>query len=118
MKKIFQLKVWKYFKKNHKNQFVFSSKTIEELSKKEFKKEIKQPNFIDKCNNKLIFLKIIEKIVYRHRSCIEFPEYGQVPRKSLDSFIAPCATIAGNVYIGNKVSVWYGCVIRGKSKKK
>lgn len=99
MKKIFQLKVWKYFKKNHKNQFIFSSKTIEELSKKEFKKEIKQPNFIDK--------------FYRHRSFIEFPEYGQVPRKSLDSFIAPCATIAGNVYIGNKVSIWYGCVIRG-----
>lgn len=30
-----------------------------------------------------------------------------------DVFIAPNATIAGEVFLGNGVSVWHGTVIRG-----
>ena len=30
-----------------------------------------------------------------------------------DVFVAPNATIAGEVFLGNEVSIWHGTVIRG-----
>jgi len=47
----------------------------------------------------------------RHRSIM--PLYDLSPIILLDCYIAPNATIIGEVIIGNESSVWYGSVIRG-----
>jgi gamma-carbonic anhydrase len=41
------------------------------------------------------------------------PYKGKTPRIAPDAFIAPTAVIIGDVEIGPKASVWFGCVIRG-----
>jgi len=56
---------------------------------------------------------------YRHRQVIEFDAKNRDdvllrPLISLDSvFIAPSATIAGNVVIYQQSSIWYNCVLKG-----
>jgi len=40
-----------------------------------------------------------------------FPKFGQ------NSWVAPDATIVGNVEMGEECSVWFGCVIRGDVHK-
>jgi carbonic anhydrase/acetyltransferase-like protein (isoleucine patch superfamily) len=57
----------------------------------------------------------------KHQTFTEFPykEYYApyvewrpgFPMKGSDNFIAPSATIAGNVRIGSNSSIWYGCII-------
>lgn len=39
----------------------------------------------------------------------------QVPRIHPEAFIAPTATVVGDVVIGARASVWYGAVVRGDS---
>jgi carbonic anhydrase/acetyltransferase-like protein (isoleucine patch superfamily) len=41
------------------------------------------------------------------------PFQEKTPRIAEDAFIAPGAVIIGDVEIGSKTSVWFGCVIRG-----
>jgi carbonic anhydrase/acetyltransferase-like protein (isoleucine patch superfamily) len=41
------------------------------------------------------------------------PHHGITPRIAPDAFIAETAVIIGDVEIGPKSSVWYGCVLRG-----
>ncbi|MCP5367415.1 MAG: gamma carbonic anhydrase family protein [Hyphomicrobiales bacterium] len=41
------------------------------------------------------------------------PFRGQVPRIAPDAFIAPTATVIGDVSIGARSSIWYACVLRG-----
>jgi len=41
------------------------------------------------------------------------PFDGHVPQIAADAFIAPTATIIGDVEIGTASSVWYGCTVRG-----
>lgn len=41
------------------------------------------------------------------------PYRDQTPRIAPDAFIAPNATIIGDVEIGAGASVWFGCVLRG-----
>jgi gamma-carbonic anhydrase len=43
------------------------------------------------------------------------PFEGRHPRIAPDAFIAPGAVIIGDVEIGPKASIWYGCVLRGDS---
>lgn len=38
---------------------------------------------------------------------------GKKPLVTEDGFIAPNATVIGDVEIGNHASVWYNCVIKG-----
>ncbi|HVI87578.1 MAG TPA: gamma carbonic anhydrase family protein [Dongiaceae bacterium] len=40
---------------------------------------------------------------------------GQLPRIAADTFIAETATVIGQVEIGARSSVWYGCILRGDS---
>jgi carbonic anhydrase/acetyltransferase-like protein (isoleucine patch superfamily) len=42
-----------------------------------------------------------------------FPFKGVWPRIAEDAYIAPTATVAGDVWIASEVSVWFGAVIRG-----
>jgi len=41
------------------------------------------------------------------------PFGGKVPVIAPDAFVAPTATVIGDVEIGAGSSVWYGCVVRG-----
>lgn len=41
------------------------------------------------------------------------PWKGVSPRIAADAFIAPNAVIIGDVEIGSKASIWFGCVLRG-----
>lgn len=41
------------------------------------------------------------------------PYRGIMPTIAPDAFIAPGAIIIGDVHIGSKSNVWFGCVIRG-----
>lgn len=43
----------------------------------------------------------------------QFPHRGRRPRIAPDAFVAPTATVIGDVEIGPAASVWYGCVVRG-----
>ncbi|MCA9653580.1 MAG: gamma carbonic anhydrase family protein [Myxococcales bacterium] len=38
---------------------------------------------------------------------------GRIPQVAADAFVAPGAAIVGDVRLGPKVSVWFGCVLRG-----
>lgn len=38
----------------------------------------------------------------------------QQPALAQDVFVAPSAAVIGNVSLGNKASVWYGCVLKGE----
>ena len=33
-----------------------------------------------------------------------------------DAFVAPGASVIGDVQVGRGSSIWYGCVLRGKQK--
>lgn len=44
---------------------------------------------------------------------IRLPFRGVLPRIAPDAFIAPTATIIGDVVIGPLANIWFGCVIRG-----
>ncbi len=41
------------------------------------------------------------------------PYRGCRPRLSSDAFVAPGATLIGDVELGAQASVWFGCVVRG-----
>jgi carbonic anhydrase/acetyltransferase-like protein (isoleucine patch superfamily) len=41
------------------------------------------------------------------------PFNGKTPKIAADAFIAPNATIIGDVEIGSGASIWFGCVLRG-----
>ena len=41
------------------------------------------------------------------------PYQGRVPRIADDAFVAPNATVIGDVEIGSQSSIWFGCVVRG-----
>lgn len=49
----------------------------------------------------------------RHRATMNF--FGVKPFKTNDTFIAPSASVIGNVMTWDESSVWYGAVIRGDS---
>lgn len=61
-------------------------------------------------------LRALEKPIFkenfsRHRSVMNLYEHH--PNLSPDSFIAPNASVIGNVTMGRKATVWYGAVVRG-----
>jgi carbonic anhydrase/acetyltransferase-like protein (isoleucine patch superfamily) len=41
------------------------------------------------------------------------PYRGILPRLAPDAFVAPGATLIGDVELGEQASVWFGCVVRG-----
>lgn len=44
--------------------------------------------------------------------------YDKAPKVDKDAFVAPSASIIGNVNVGQASSIWYGCVLRGKQECK
>ena len=54
---------------------------------------------------------LITQIFTRHRPSMTF--WGKKPFKTNDTFIAPSASVIGNVTNWDESSVWYGAVVRG-----
>ena len=42
---------------------------------------------------------------------------GRTPRLGREVFIAPTATVAGDVVLGDRASIWYGCVVRCEEQR-
>lgn len=40
--------------------------------------------------------------------------FDKAPVINKDAFVAPSASIIGDVQVGRMSSIWYGCVLRGK----
>lgn len=40
--------------------------------------------------------------------------FDKAPVVDKDAFVAPSASIIGDVLVGRGSSIWYGCVLRGK----
>ena len=44
--------------------------------------------------------------------------FDQKPKVAANAFVAPSASVIGDVELWDKVSVWYGAVIRGECRQK
>uniref|UniRef100_A0A453AXU8 Uncharacterized protein n=1 Tax=Aegilops tauschii subsp. strangulata TaxID=200361 RepID=A0A453AXU8_AEGTS len=53
-----------------------------------------------------------EEQVSRHRTVMSI--FDKEPRINKDVFVAPSASVIGDVEIGHGSSIWYGSVLRGK----
>jgi len=53
------------------------------------------------------------ELAARHPGAIILPFRGVWPRIAEDAYIAPGASVIGDVEIGAESSVWFGCVLRG-----
>lgn len=51
--------------------------------------------------------------VSRHRTLMNV--FDKAPVVDKDAFVAPSASIIGDVQVGRGSSIWYGCVLRGKN---
>lgn len=51
-------------------------------------------------------------VVSRHRTLMNI--FDKAPVVDKDAFVAPSASIIGDVQVGGGSSIWYGCVLRGK----
>lgn len=51
--------------------------------------------------------------VSRHRTLMNV--FDKAPVVDKDAFVAPSASIIGDVQVGRGSSIWYGCVLRGKT---
>lgn len=50
-------------------------------------------------------------LVSRHRTLMNV--YDKSPVVDKDVFVAPSASVIGDVQVGRASSIWYGCVLRG-----
>jgi len=66
---------------------------------------------LDRAGCRLQGNNIFKEPLTRHRPVINL--YEKVPDVHQDAFVAPSAAVIGDVQIGAKSSVWYGCVLRG-----
>ena len=41
------------------------------------------------------------------------PHHGVRPKFGTDVFIAPTAVVIGDVVVGDRASIWFGCILRG-----
>jgi len=49
----------------------------------------------------------------KHRQQVSLgPADEATPKVAPNAYVAPCATLAGNVEVWDQSSIWYGCVIR------
>ena len=50
----------------------------------------------------------------KHRTLMNL--IGKAPSVAQNAFVAPSASVIGDVKVGANSSIWYGCVLRGKSE--
>ncbi|CAE7917869.1 GAMMACA1 [Symbiodinium sp. KB8] len=66
---------------------------------------------LDKVGLKVLNKPVFKESFSRHRAVMNLYEHH--PDVSVDAFVAPNASVVGNVFIGMRASVWYGAVLRG-----
>jgi len=69
-------------------------------------------HYIEKYNLNNLKKSNFDELYSKHMSLVQLNE-DFAPKVADDAFIAPCATLTGNVEIWTKASIWYGVVIRG-----
>lgn len=62
---------------------------------------------LDYNNHVCIFLYVVS----RHRTLMNI--FDKAPVVDKDAFVAPSASVIGDVQVGRGSSIWYGCVLRG-----
>lgn len=50
-------------------------------------------------------------------SAVSYPDLSIVPSLERAAFVAPTATVIGDVVVGHRVSIWYGAVVRGDMER-
>lgn len=58
---------------------------------------------------------VIHLLVSRHRTLMNV--FDKAPAVDKDAFVAPSASIIGDVQVGQGSSIWYGCVLRGRNNQ-
>ncbi|XP_057873162.2 gamma carbonic anhydrase 1, mitochondrial isoform X2 [Cryptomeria japonica] len=56
---------------------------------------------------------VFQEQLSRHRPLMNL--YDKVPNVAKDVFVAPSASLVGDVKVGQGSSIWYGCILRGHS---
>ncbi|URE07552.1 bacterial transferase hexapeptide domain containing protein [Musa troglodytarum] len=56
---------------------------------------------------------LFQEQLSRHRTLMNI--FDKVPNVHKDAFVAPSASVIGDVQVGQRSSIWYGCVLRGHS---
>lgn len=66
---------------------------------------------IDRLGSRLQGNYYFQEQLSRHRTLMNI--FDKVPTIHKDAFIAPSASVIGDVQVGQGSSIWYGCVLRG-----
>ncbi|XP_061342324.1 gamma carbonic anhydrase 1, mitochondrial-like isoform X1 [Gastrolobium bilobum] len=66
---------------------------------------------LDRLGSRLQGNYLFQEQLSRHRPLMNL--FDKAPIIHKDAFVAPSASIIGDVYVGQSSSVWYGCVLRG-----
>ncbi|GAU15284.1 hypothetical protein TSUD_03510 [Trifolium subterraneum] len=66
---------------------------------------------IDRLGSRLQGNYYFQEQLSRHRTLMNI--FDKAPSVDKDAFIAPSASVIGDVHIGRGSSIWYGCVMRG-----
>ncbi|TMW94229.1 hypothetical protein EJD97_010554 [Solanum chilense] len=66
---------------------------------------------LDRVGNRLQGSSHIEEHLSRHRTLMNV--FDKAPVVDKDVFVAPGASVIGDVHVGRNSSIWYGCVLRG-----
>ncbi|GER49042.1 GAMMA carbonic anhydrase [Striga asiatica] len=66
---------------------------------------------LDRLGSRLQGTYLFQEQVSRHRTLMNLCD--KVPVVDKNAFVAPSASIVGDVYVGPSSSIWYGCVLRG-----
>ncbi|KAL6518446.1 Gamma carbonic anhydrase 1, mitochondrial [Orobanche gracilis] len=66
---------------------------------------------LDRLGSRLQGNYLFHEQVSRHRTLMNL--FDKVPVVDKNAFVAPSASIVGDVYVGPSSSIWYGCVLRG-----
>lgn len=66
---------------------------------------------IDRLGSRLQGSYYFQEQLSRHRTLMNI--FDKVPVVDKDAFVAPSASVIGDVQVGRGSSIWYGCVLRG-----
>eukprot|EP00753_Platysulcus_tardus_P019390 PLAT7136.1.p1 GENE.PLAT7136.1~~PLAT7136.1.p1 ORF type:complete len:254 (-),score=101.02 PLAT7136.1:155-844(-) len=66
---------------------------------------------LDRSGLALLRSRLADEHFTQHRTRVNLD--GKEPKVADDAFVAPCATVAGDVKIGEGSSVWYAAVVKG-----
>ncbi|XP_047959000.1 gamma carbonic anhydrase 1, mitochondrial-like [Salvia hispanica] len=66
---------------------------------------------LDRLGSRLQGNYLFQEQLSRHRTLMNL--FDKAPSVAKNAFVAPNASLTGEVYVGPSSSIWYGCVVRG-----